>query len=428
MSIPGAGKRLRIYIGESDSWQGGALHMALLETLKRAGLAGATVTRGLAGFGAHSRIHTASLERLSADLPLVVEVVDSAEQIDRALALVAPMVREGLITLEPVQIVKYTHRELHPLPADRPVREVMTRSVVSVTPTTPLADVMDLLIGRLFTAVPVVDEAGQVLGIVSDGDLMSRGGLPQRLGVTERLDPETLAAQLAEMRQAGRLARDVMSSPALTIRDDAALAHAVSLMVERQVKRLPVVDSQARLVGMLSRLDVLKTVAAALPQAGPAAPPGELLPTPAGLGQTVGEVMRPTVPTVPVEAELGEIVAQMVQADLKRVIVVDATGRAVGSINDGDLVARVRAEARPALLRLLGRRSQAESLPGVRAEALMTPGVLSGPAQTPVAEALRAMLAQQRKRFLVVDDAGRPLGLVDRQLLLHALSGAAPHS
>ena len=417
MRITGPGKRLCIYIGESDRWQGRALHMALLETLKRAGLAGATVTRGLAGFGAHSRIHTASIERLSADLPLVVEVVERAEEIERALALVAPMVREGLITVEEVQIVKYTHRELHPLPADRVVGEVMTRAVVSVSPATPLADVMDLLIGRLFKAVPVVDEAGQVVGIISDGDLLERGGLPQRLGVTERLDAATLAAQLAEIRRAGRTARDVMSSPVLTIRDDAALAHAVSLMVERQVKRLPVVDSRARLVGMLSRLDVLKTVAEAQP--------GTPAPAPAGLGQTVGEVMRAEVPAVPLEAELGDIAAQMVQAGLKRVIVVDAAGRAVGSITDGDLVARVHTEARPGLLRLLGRHAPAEPLPALRAEGLMTPGVLSGPAQTPVAEALRQMLAQKRKRFVVVDEAGRPLGLVDRQLLLHALSGEA---
>jgi CBS domain-containing protein len=415
MQITGTGKRLRIYIGESDRWQGRALHMALLEILKREGLAGATVTRGVAGFGAHSRIHTASLERLSADLPLLVEVVDSAEQIDKALGLIAPMVLEGLITLDDVQIIKYTHRELHSLPADRPVRAVMTREVVSVTPDTPLADVMDLLLGRLFTAVPVVDEAGHVLGIVSDGDLMARGGLPQRLGLTERLDPATLTAQLAELRQAGRLAREVMTSPTLTVREDAALAHAVSLMVARQVKRMPVVDGQGRLVGMLSRLDVLKTVAAAQP--GP--PP----PAPAGDGQTVGEVMRAEVPTVPAAAELSEIVALMVQAGLKRVIVVDAAGRAVGSINDGDLVARVQSEERPALLRLLTRHTQGEPLPAVRAEALMTPGVLSGPAKTPVAEALRLMLAQKRKRFVVVDDAGRPLGLVDRQLLLHALIG-----
>ena len=231
MRINGTGRRLRVYFGESDRWQGRPLYSALLEALKREGLAGATVTRGLAGFGAHSLIHQASIERLSADLPLVLEVVDTPDRIEAAIRLLSPMVREGLITLEDVQILKYTHRELQPLPGDRPVREVMTSPVVSVTPTTPVADVMDLLLGRLLKAVPVVDEAGRVVGLISDGDLLARGGAPQRLGVAERLDAATLAAQLAEMRQAGRTAADVMSSPVTTAQAGESLAHAVSHMV-----------------------------------------------------------------------------------------------------------------------------------------------------------------------------------------------------
>src|SRR5574341_1293013 len=239
MRITGPGKRLRIYIGESDRWQGRALYTALLETLKREGLAGATVQRGVAGFGAHSRIHIASIERLSEDLPLVVEVVDRPEQIEKALAIVGPMVREGLITVEDVEIVKYTHRYLQPLPGDRLVRDVMTREVVAVTPETPVADVMDLLIGQMFKAVPVVDGARHVVGLISDGDLVARGGAPQRTSVAERLDAEMLTAQLAEIRQMGKTAREVMTSPVITVREDTALSHAVSLMVERDLKRLP---------------------------------------------------------------------------------------------------------------------------------------------------------------------------------------------
>jgi CBS domain-containing protein len=419
MRISGPGRRLRIYIGESDRWQGRPLYTALLEALKREGLAGATVMRGLAGFGAHSLIHQASIERLSADLPLVVEVVDLPDRIEAAIRLVAPMVREGLITVDEVQILKYTHRGLQPLPGDRPVREVMTSPVVSVTLATPVADVMDLLLGRLLKAVPVVDEAGRVAGLISDGDLLARGGAPQRLAVTERLDAATLAAQLDEIRRAGRAARDVMSSPVITARADEALAHAVSRMVAGRLKRLPVVDAQDRLVGMLSRVDILRTVAGAITEPAQAASAAD---STAG-GQTVGDVMRPGVPTVPLEAELGDIVAQMVAADLKRVLVVDAAGRVVGAINDGDLVARVQHGARPGLLRLLSRRGAAETLPTLTAEELMSPGVLSGPPSTPIAEALRQMLAQQHKRFVVVDDAGRPLGLVDRQILLHAVAG-----
>jgi CBS domain-containing protein len=416
MRMIGPGKRLRIYIGESDRWQGKPLYMALLETLKHEGLAGATVTRGVAGFGAHSRIHTASLESLSADLPLVVEVVDRPDQVDKAVAVIGPMVREGLMTVEDVEIAKYSHRELEPIPADRPVSKVMTRDAVSVAPDTPLVDVIDLLIGKMYKAVPVVDQQRHVVGLISDGDLLLRGGLQQRMSVTERLDRDTLAGQLDELRRAGKTAKDVMTSPVLTVREDMALAHAVSLMVERSLKRLPVVDSGERLVGMLSRVDVLRTV-----EAGQVSNHGSAASQ--ALGQTVGEVMETTVPTVPLDAELGDIADQMAHAALKRVIVVDAQGRAVGIINDGDLVARVERKARPGLLRTLTRRGRPEELPAVTAAQMMTPTVLSGPADTPVASAIQRMLAEQRKRFVVVDKAGRPIGIVDRQMLMHAVAG-----
>ena len=383
MRMSGPGKRLTIYVGESDRWQGKGLYAALLETLKMEGLAGATVTRGLAGFGAHSRIHTASLEVLSIDLPLVVEVVDLPDKIDNALARVGPMVREGLITLEDVQIVKYTHRELQPLPADRPVREMMTKEVVTVRPDTPIADVMDLLIGKLYKAVPVVDAEQHVVGLITDGDLLRQGGLQQRLSVTERLDQATLAAQLDEMRRAGKMARDVMTAPVATVGEDTSLAHAVRTMIERNLKRVPVVDTRGRLSGILSRVDVLRTVAAAHVTDHQAA-------VPQAAGQTVGEVMQSRVPTVPLEAELADMAEQMAQAALKRVIVVDAAGRAVGSINDGDLVARVKPEARPGLLRLLTRRTRAERLPTVTASALMTPEFSTSGASTgdPVSNAI----------------------------------------
>src|SRR4030042_2422391 len=102
MRTTGPGKRLTIYFQESDKWQGQALHKVLFETLKSEGLAGATLTRGIAGFGTHSRIHTASIEVLSTDLPLVLEVVDQTEKIEAAISRIRPMVEEGLLLTEDV--------------------------------------------------------------------------------------------------------------------------------------------------------------------------------------------------------------------------------------------------------------------------------------------------------------------------------------
>lgn len=107
MPIEGEGKLLRIFIGESDRWEGQPLYEAIVEKVREEGLAGATVLRGIEGFGAHSRIHTARILRLSEDLPIVIEIVDRAERIDAILPVLDGMIDEGLVTVEPVHVVKY---------------------------------------------------------------------------------------------------------------------------------------------------------------------------------------------------------------------------------------------------------------------------------------------------------------------------------
>jgi PII-like signaling protein len=108
--LEGEGKLLRIFIGESDRWQGRPLYQALVELARREGLAGATVVRGIEGFGADSHLHTSRLLRLSEDLPVVVEIVDTAENVDRVLPLLDGMVEEGMVTVEPVHVVAYRGR------------------------------------------------------------------------------------------------------------------------------------------------------------------------------------------------------------------------------------------------------------------------------------------------------------------------------
>ncbi len=103
----GRGIRVRAYFGERDRHYGQPLWSALLEFLRREGAAGATVTRGLAGYGAHSKIHAASIVDLSADLPLVLEWIDTEERVARLLPAIEEMLQGGLITTDPVTIVRY---------------------------------------------------------------------------------------------------------------------------------------------------------------------------------------------------------------------------------------------------------------------------------------------------------------------------------
>lgn len=107
MDITGPAKVLRVYIGESDKWHGKPLSTALLLRLREEGVAGATVLRATEGFGANSRIHTAHVLRLSQDLPIIVEVVDRADRIERVLPIVDEMVGDGLVTLADVEVVHY---------------------------------------------------------------------------------------------------------------------------------------------------------------------------------------------------------------------------------------------------------------------------------------------------------------------------------
>jgi PII-like signaling protein len=107
MKIEGEGKLVRIFVGESDTWQGKPLYQAVVQRVHEAGLAGATVVRGIEGFGATSRMHTTRILRLSTDLPVLIEIVDTEERIDQILPVLDEMVGEGLVTLEKVHIIAY---------------------------------------------------------------------------------------------------------------------------------------------------------------------------------------------------------------------------------------------------------------------------------------------------------------------------------
>jgi PII-like signaling protein len=109
--LEGEGKLLRIFIGESDTWHGKPLYQAIVERVRAEGLAGATVVRGIEGFGADSHLHTSRILRLSEDLPVVIELVDTAERIDTVMPVLDEMVTEGLVTTEPVHIVAYRGSE-----------------------------------------------------------------------------------------------------------------------------------------------------------------------------------------------------------------------------------------------------------------------------------------------------------------------------
>lgn len=413
LSIQENAKRISIYIGESDRWQGKPLYAAILEMLKSKGIAGATVTRGVAGFGAHSRIHTAAILRLSEDLPLRIEVVDSPEKVAEALEAITPMVREGLVTVEDVQVVRYTHRYLNPLPADKPVTEVMTRQVITLSPDMTVAQAWESMLSHFLKAMPVVDFNQRVVGLLTDEDLINRAGLEQHISMVGRLDEAILNEQLAELRKSTLKVADVMTKPAITAHVGETLGTVAARMAKHGVKRLPVVDHAGKLVGVVSRVDVLRQVM--MLETKPAHPK-----IPTAVGLTVQEVMFSDIPVVPPEADLATIVAALVESGMRRLVVVDDERRPIGLISDSDVVSRVQLPERKGVLRAL--RGAPTPTSAANAQDLMSPNVLTALPNTPLIDAARQMLTLHRKWLVVVDDDGKAIGLVDRQILLKALS------
>jgi PII-like signaling protein len=110
MTLPEKGQLLRIFIGELDTRDGQPLYQWLVQKARETGLAGATVFRGLEGFGAHSQVHTAKVLRLSVDLPVVIEIVDTNEKIEAFLPVIDDAIDEGLATVEAVEIRFYRSR------------------------------------------------------------------------------------------------------------------------------------------------------------------------------------------------------------------------------------------------------------------------------------------------------------------------------
>lgn len=107
MKLEGEAKLLRIFVGESDRYGGKPLYEAIVLEAKRQGLAGATVFKGFMGFGGHSRIHTAKVLQLSEDLPVMIEIVDTEEKVRAFLPILDGMMKEGLVTLEKVEVILY---------------------------------------------------------------------------------------------------------------------------------------------------------------------------------------------------------------------------------------------------------------------------------------------------------------------------------
>ncbi len=407
---------VRFYLTDRDTVGGKAAYQALLERLRDVSALRVVVYRGIAMEGA-GEVHRGIFAELAEPMPIVVEWIDERVRVDPVLAGITALVPGALVVRVEAVEVQSPPVRLHAPPRGLRVDEVMVRDVVSVRSETPVSDLVRLLVQSDFYAVPVIDEAGRPIGIVTRTDLVERGGSPLRVQLVRALGaaPDDQAAP-------GMTARDVMTAAPLVVRGETPVLDAVRLMVARGVKRLPVVDDAGRLVGIISRLDVLRAVGVT--------PAGEEHPVAAAVSARAREVMDRRVPVVRLDAPLDEVVAAVAGSAHHRVIVVDGERSPVGIITDDELVERLAPEQRGGVVRrlmhLLPGGEPERPLPEARAREVMASPVATVREDQSLAEAARVMVEHHRKLLPVVDAEGRLVGAVDRLTVLGALAGAAP--
>ncbi|HEY3449086.1 MAG TPA: DUF190 domain-containing protein [Myxococcales bacterium] len=427
----GRAKRVRIYVSEGDLHHHRPIEAAILALLRKEGASGATVLRGVEGFGGSGHLHTSRLAELTAQLPVVIEWVDTPDRVERLLPRVQEMIQRGLVTLEETEVVFFCPFPVRDVPSALRVGEVMSREVVSVSKDTPVRQVIEAMLGKDYRAVPVV-EGGKPVGIVTNSDLLARGGLTIRLDLLPSLESPELHAELERLAKGARTASDAMTPAPLTVTESTPLPQAAELMAHRRLKRLPVVDERGMLVGMLSRLDILRTASRTLAAAAQPAPQETGLAADA----PVARAMRRDFPKVHPETPLAQVLQAVIATRLNRCLVVDDAGRVLGKVTDAECLERVTPALRPSALRALVHRLPfAHPSPAEReseqhatartAQDLMVPVAVVVGEETPLREAIAAMLPGKHKILAVVDDQRRLVGIVDRADLLHGLVDAS---
>jgi len=416
------GKRVRIYFGERDHAEGHhtPLWEDILTLLRDEGADGVTVFQGLAGFGAHGRIHTSGLADFAPDRTVLLEWIDGLEHVERLLPRVADLVGAGMITTEDVDIVAYTHRAPRSLPGDT-VGDVMTRAVAVLHPNTPLGEAIRMLLDRNYRALPVVDDSNRVVGIVTNGDLIRKGGLKARLELLGALTTPAVERELTRSGVRDKTASDVMTNQVVLVSAGDSLKRAAELMLKHHVKRLPVVDGSGYLAGMVSRIDLLRTMgedySSPMESATPATPTQ---------AHTVAGLMRKDAPAIHANAGLGEILDAVTSTRLNRAVVIDDERRVLGIVSDAALLQQLDPAAESGLLdALMGRYGPINSARvTARDPVQMPPTVVT--IDTTVDRAAELMLDQQEKLLVVVDAEGCLAGVLDRADLLRHLLATKP--
>lgn len=415
-------KSIEIFTSEEARHQNKPVADAVIQYIRDLKIAArCVVTRGVAGCYESGEMATGRLEIFSLNLPIRIYIVLPAMEAERVLNRLNGMVVDGIVALHDLNVHSYRTRNAF-FPRQLMVRDVMTVDPQSVTANTILSEVAQLLLSSIFTGLPVVDGQFRPIGVITQGDLIRKGGLPLRLGLLAESDQDRRESVLK--RLGSKRASEVMTMPVVIIPENQLLSEAVDIMLTKGVKRLPVVDEAGRLSGILSRLDIFRTVMRETPDwnafRAQKIEVGQLI--------HVGDILRRDTHTVYPETTLNEVIRVIDDNDIQRVAVVDADGKLLGLISDRDLL-RYFKPVQEGMWHLLAKikhtfkhdNSRADlqrRLSETNAAAVMTIELITVREEMLIEEAIELMIERGLKRLPVVDATNRFKGMISRDSVL----------
>jgi CBS domain-containing protein len=414
---------IEVFTSEDAKYKGHHVHMAIVQRIRDLHIAArCVVLRGVAGCYESGEIATHGIEVLSFNMPLKIEIVLPASELDRVLPMVEEIVEDGIVLVE-AQDMRVHRVSARLLPRNLRVTDIMTHDPRSVTPDTSVAEIVRILLSGTFNAVPVVDANGKPVGMVTQGDLIKRAGMPVRLGLLREMAREHLDATLEELSR--KTASDIMSSPVVTVIEHLTVPQAVKVMMDKNLKRVPVTNRDGILTGNLSRLDIFRTVSHETTDwRAIEAQNIEVI----GKIRRVGEVVRRDVRAVKPDTPLAEVMRIIDENDIQRVMVVGETGRLIGMIFDRDLLDLFtghhigiwdRVASRLTFTAMGQKHKDAlEKAAKKTAGEVMKKDLITVNEETTLDDAIRLMTTHQIKLLPVVASDGTLIGVVTRKMLL----------
>ena len=295
----------------------------------------------------------------------------------------------------------------------KPVRALMTTPAVSVGEDATLGEAVQKALREGVRAVPVLNAHSQVTGILTDNDLR-RTGVDTNLRRLQQMNGAERAALIG--RFAAMPVRTVMSQPVTTVPYYATVSAALELLRAGSIKRLPVVDQEGRLEGLLTRSDILREIAFMAPE------DQDSRDSFFDWDTRVGEVELEPAVTVVLAAPLPEILRHMQENIQARVVVVDGHGEAIGVVSETDLLTRSEGRGRAAIMDVLHGQADPERLALAQTAAdVMTQPVLTVTTESRAFDAVRLLIDNKIKRMPVIDHNGQVAGLVSRRALLNGM-------